>query len=883
MRRSKILKLATLLAVCAAVFLVPCAPARAGVPELMERAVLPATQDLPTCACAVPLRDGDQLVVGLANGEIVSFHETAGSVIPRIISLPGSGPIDAVIACRVGRAAGSANEFALLAVRGAELFSIGFSDMTVAGRVALPSPSGRYRFAKATRDRRAVPGAYVTGGVDHPVLFDNDSAMRINVETRTLLPRVEPVIDGVPGLAVTALSDRETVVAGPRIIECAGAGGVNTQIDERTDLADETARVVVGRVLDEARTLELRVMDPDSVWVSRTVTAPGRISVVTSIADSVVAMGGTVPLTPSHDVGWVALVDPKGKVFAMSDHASPVTNITRVSNFIAVQGDGRNLSVYDMALRPLWDHDSPVTGVVLLSGDFAGGEAVDLAVVGTRTYRVGTADADSVRRCLDMPDFMAGAAPTDGGYELERSFITFYVSNEEKLRKTLADGSRAAADAFASGEVDEAIEHATTARAAAAVLGDRGNLIELSSRLRDFVLFANRRRSLLLAAFVLAALGMWVAVECARRTAGLVVSGAGAILLLVSGAWAWKLIGNTGLNPSLFAGGALAAFAVVRAQVAAKPPRPVAGSAIEDLIRALMEFLHGAGEGVPSDGVVDAARKSVTKVAYLSQEMVDSLDDEERYAMLRGRLRSRGDDFTDTTYPRVAVVLSLAKSAGFIVHEAGQMSRAAERMRTAIAAILSGATPKPPVLKQQLLAIKEGRDQLATAADRAWALVQANPGCSLTRSIDRILGEKREDLAEAGVRVKRTRGVPPERDAIALWSFEFRFILENLVTNAVRAMRSSKERVFTIETATDGKMCSVRISDTGAGVDETTARRIFEAKDDERDGGFGMPNSRLRLQEHGGDLTIERTAPGEGMTFLLTIPHWIPNTGESDV
>jgi signal transduction histidine kinase len=160
-------------------------------------------------------------------------------------------------------------------------------------------------------------------------------------------------------------------------------------------------------------------------------------------------------------------------------------------------------------------------------------------------------------------------------------------------------------------------------------------------------------------------------------------------------------------------------------------------------------------------------------------------------------------------------------------------------------------------------------------------LVQTNPGCSLTHSIDRILDEKRGELA--GIRVKRSRGVPAERDAVALWSFEFRFILENLVTNAVRAMRSSKERVFSIETVTDGTVCFVRVSDTGVGMDEATAGRIFEAKDDERDGGFGMPNSRLRLREHGGDLIIEHTAPEEGTTFLLTIPHWIPNTGESDV
>jgi signal transduction histidine kinase len=707
--------------------------------------------------------------------------------------------------------------------------------------------------------------------------------MSITVETRSLLPRVEPVMDGVPELAVTALSDRVTVVAGSRIVEFDARGGVVTQIDERTDLADEPVRVVVGRVLEDTRTLELKVLDPDSVWVSRRVTAPGRISVVTSVADSLVAMGGTVPLNSSHNIGWLALVDSRGKKIAMSDHASPVTNITRVSNFIAVQGEERNLSIYDMSLTPLWDHDSPVTDAMLLPGRFAGGEAEDLVVVGTRTYRVSTADADSIRKYLDMPEFMAGAARTNGGYELSRLFITLYVSNEETLLQMLADDSGAAAVAFASGEVDQAVDHATTARAAAAVLGRRDRVAELSSQIHRFVSYAGRRRSLLLAAFVLAALGVWVAAECMRRTAGVVISSGATVLLFVSAAWAWKLVGDTELNPLLFSGGVIAGFVAVREQVVGKPRTRVAGAAIEDLIRALMEFLHGAGEGVPSDGVVDAARKSVTKVSYLAQEMVDSLNDTERYAMLRKRLRSRGDDFLDTTYPRVAVVLSLAKRAGFVVHEAERMSRAADRMKAAVTTILSDPPPELPILKQQLVAIKEGRDQLATAADRAWAVVQTNPGCSLTRSIDRILREKLEELEGADVRVSRTRGVPVERDGIALWSFEFRFILENLVTNAVRAMRSSKERVLSIETATDGTMCSVRIGDTGVGMDETTAGKLFEAKNDERNGGFGMPNTRHRLQEHGGDIVLERTAPGEGTTFLLTIPHWTPNTGESDV
>jgi signal transduction histidine kinase len=592
-------------------------------------------------------------------------------------------------------------------------------------------------------------------------------------------------------------------------------------------------------------------------------------------------MVGAVPLTPSHEIGWLALVGSRGKKVAASDHATPVTNITRFSDFIAVQGDGRNLSVYDMNLEPLWDHDSPVTDVVLLSGDFAGGDAEDLAVVGTRTFRVGAADADSIRNYLDVPEFMVGATRTNGLYEFPRSFITFYVSNEERLVGIVADDSEA--DAFASGELGQAVDHATTARAAAAVLGRREEVARLSSRIHEYASYAGRRRSLLLAAFVLAALGVWVTFDCLKGGVAVGVSMILALLLFATAAAVSRILGATGLNPLLLVGGAAATICAARVQLRPRAVRRrVPGAAIEDLIRALMEFLHGAGEGVPSDGVVDAARKSVTKVSYLAQEMMDSLDDTERYAMLKGRLRSRGDDFLDTTYPRVAVVLSLAERARFVVHEAERMARAADRMRAAVTTILSDPPPELPILKQQLQAIKEGRDQLATAADRAWAIVQTNPGCSLRRSIDRILEEKLEELAEADVRVSHTRGVPAERDAVALWSFEFRFLLENLVTNAIRAMRSSKERVLSIETATAGTMCSVRISDTGIGMDETIAGELFEAKGDERNGGFGMPNSRLRLRECGGDIVLERTASGEGTTFLLTIPHWTPNTGESD-
>jgi signal transduction histidine kinase len=866
----------------AAVLAIAAGPAQATAPELMERAVLPTTGALPTCACAVPVREGHQLVVGLANGDIVSFHETGGSVIPRVAHLPGSGPVDDIIACRVGRAAGSPNEFALLAVRGSSLFCIGFSDMAVARRVSLPDPSGTYGLAKATHRTDGVANDYTTTA-DYPVLFDDDSALGVTLEAGSLTPRVEAVLEGVPGLVVTALSDRVIAVAGPRSVTFLADGGAVPHIDERTDLADEPARIALRGRPEGTRTLELQVAHAESVLVTRTVAAPGIINSTVSVADTVMAMGGTMPLTPSHDIGWVALVDPNGRKVAVTDHASPVANIEPVSGFLAVQGEDRNLSFYDMELRPLWDHDSPVTDVTLVAGNFAGGEAEGLAVVGTRTFRVSTANADSIRACLDLPGFMGEAERTSWGYSLPRSFITVCVSNEDRLRRALEDCHRAADDAFDAGDFESAASFATDARAAAAVLGERDEVARLSSEIRRYSSLGDRRSSLLLSSLILAALGVWAAVECVRGSVRPALCVAAALLLVAAGVWSWRMLGDTGWSGALFAGGAVASLFIVRRRIAPGPARQVSGAAIEDLIRAIMEFLHGAGEGVPSEGVVDAARKSVTKVAYLAQEMVDSLDDKERYDMLKERLDARGSDFLDTTYPRVAVVLSLARRAGFVVAEAEQMARAADRMRAAITTILEGATPASPVLKQQLQAIKDGRDRLAEAADRAWAIIQSNPGCSLTRSIDSIRMEKTDEIAEAAVHLELRQGVPAEHDAVALWSFEFRFILENLMTNALRAMRDSTTRKLTIETATDGAVCSVRITDTGTGMDDETAKTLFNSKGEERDGGFGMPNTRLRLRERGGNIAIERTALGEGTVLLLTIPHWTPTNGDNDV
>ena len=100
----------------------------------------------------------------------------------------------------------------------------------------------------------------------------------------------------------------------------------------------------------------------------------------------------------------------------------------------------------------------------------------------------------------------------------------------------------------------------------------------------------------------------------------------------------------------------------------------------------------------------------------------------------------------------------------------------------------------------------------------------------------------------------------------------------NLLQNAVQAMRGPI-RTLTIsateEAADDGEghALVIRISDTGAGIDEHDLARIFDPfySTKEDGSGLGLAICHGILEEH--DATIDAdSVPGEGTTFTLTLP-----------
>jgi two-component system sensor kinase FixL len=99
-------------------------------------------------------------------------------------------------------------------------------------------------------------------------------------------------------------------------------------------------------------------------------------------------------------------------------------------------------------------------------------------------------------------------------------------------------------------------------------------------------------------------------------------------------------------------------------------------------------------------------------------------------------------------------------------------------------------------------------------------------------------------------------------------------VIVNLLRNAVEAMSETprRELALTIRKRDDA-FVEVLVSDTGSGIPDEVAARLFTPFVTSKiDGmGIGLAISKTIIEAHGGELTAERN-PGGGTIFRFTLP-----------
>ena len=115
--------------------------------------------------------------------------------------------------------------------------------------------------------------------------------------------------------------------------------------------------------------------------------------------------------------------------------------------------------------------------------------------------------------------------------------------------------------------------------------------------------------------------------------------------------------------------------------------------------------------------------------------------------------------------------------------------------------------------------------------------------------------------------------IPRKEIIIPLNSVLFEWVIENLVTNAVDAMKG-KGKISVSITEEENKIV-INISDTGDGIDRSIIKNIFKpgVTSKKRGWGLGLSLSKRIIEEyHKGSIFVMKSEKGKGTTFSIRLP-----------
>jgi signal transduction histidine kinase len=140
---------------------------------------------------------------------------------------------------------------------------------------------------------------------------------------------------------------------------------------------------------------------------------------------------------------------------------------------------------------------------------------------------------------------------------------------------------------------------------------------------------------------------------------------------------------------------------------------------------------------------------------------------------------------------------------------------------------------------------------------------------SLNEQVNRVLDLFAAQAEESHVEI--VRYLDPDLPSILLNAETLQAALVNLVKNALEAMPDGG--TLTARTWTTRKGVALDLIDTGVGMDERTAMKMFDAFYTTKSGGsgLGLPTARRIIEGHGGRIEVHSEV-GVGTQFTLEFP-----------
>jgi two-component system sensor kinase FixL len=136
-----------------------------------------------------------------------------------------------------------------------------------------------------------------------------------------------------------------------------------------------------------------------------------------------------------------------------------------------------------------------------------------------------------------------------------------------------------------------------------------------------------------------------------------------------------------------------------------------------------------------------------------------------------------------------------------------------------------------------------------------------------------------EEAGALALMGSRERGVKshfefgPGGSLVVVDRVQIQQVLTNLMRNAIEAMKDSEIKELTVTTSEEGDRLFVQVADTGPGISEEVAARLFQPFVTTKAGGMGvgLSISQRIIGSHGGEISVSRNDTG-GATFIFSLP-----------
>jgi len=279
-------------------------------------------------------------------------------------------------------------------------------------------------------------------------------------------------------------------------------------------------------------------------------------------------------------------------------------------------------------------------------------------------------------------------------------------------------------------------------------------------------------------------------------------------------------------------------------------------------------------------GAFTADKTAVLSV--LGSQAVIALDNARLYQDLieQNRARAKAEEALRSALAnlaRMTRLTTMGELVASIVHEVSQPLMAIQTSSGAALRWLERPTPEVAEAKNMLTNVVEdsmraskviqGLRSMARKSEPSFALFD------LSNAVFEVLAMLRGQFQDHNVEVIH----PSSKEVLVNGDrIQVQQVVLNLIVNATEAMSTVDDRcrILTLSCeATDGNRALVQVADTGPGLDNEVAERIFEPFVTTKRSGMGMGLSICRsiAEVHGGELTVTPGRP-YGTVFSFTLP-----------